>query len=540
MSSKFEEGIKEFLKRYVVGIIVVTSSILFLIAYFVVGSKIPNTLSTVYHKYFVFRSIIVVSFTLFVIFGGILSALMRAKRLYKERQFNEEYFIETMLVKVASKETLKLKVQVALDGIVRTLELNKAAMFIDRDGKNLEVLYSKNFSAEELDFIQRKIRLGEKGLNLLHENYTFVFRFQIYGITGYIIFMRNKKLTESDLQFLKKYARAMNPLYANALLFDLMVGFMVELQKVGTIYNVYWKMLDMTIRVFNADSGTVLDVSKGKGNWNFVAVKDVQGKQIEVIEDRVNKGEGPVVDVIKNKRIIYIKDTKSYSGWTDIENMPRSCIGIPFIVGGKVVAIMNIHSDVPNKFTVYDMNLAKVIMEMGGAILERVLYLEQLGVYSTVDEITNLFNKREFTQRIKDEVSRARRYGRKLSMLIFDLDNFKEWNDTYGHLAGDNLLRELGSIIKNSIRSTDLAFRFGGDEFVILFPETSVDGALLIANKILKNISNLTIGKKIRISASAGITEYMPDESPEGFIDRADKALYAAKSSGKNQVYIAS
>ena len=539
--NKFTKPIKSLLDCCSIAIIVIASSILFLVVYFTFNNEV-YTGNPVYHKYFIYRSAIVVLFAVFVSFGGILSTVARIKRLRKEKQFEEEYFIETMLTKVASKETLEAKVKESLDGIVYYLNITKAVMLIGQDLENLRVIYNKNFGSEEMKSLQYTIILGDKGFDLLRKKYALAFHFQIYGIQMYIFLDREKKLSRGELTYLKKYAHAMQPLFANALLFDLIVKFMVELQKVGTIYNVYWKMLDMAVRVFNADSGAVLDISKGKGNWSYAAVKNVSGRDVDVIEETMNKGDynGPVLDIVKNKKVLYINDTTKYKGWIYTANMPRSYIGIPFVVGDKVVAIMNIHGDEPNKFTVYDVNLAKAIMEMGSAILERVLYLEQLGVYSSIDEMTALFNKREFMQRVKEEVNRAQRYGRKLSILIFDLDNFKEWNDTFGHLAGDNLLRGIGEIIKNSIRSTDLAFRFGGDEFIVLFPETSIDGASLTAQKILENISKHFGSEKVKLSASAGIAEYKPGETPEELINRADRALYAAKNSGKNQIYIAS
>ncbi len=541
MLGNFVRGFKKFFNCCYIAIIVVTVTMLFVILYFTYDSAAYAS-SGSYQKYFLYRAIIVISFSVFVVLGGIISTFMRIRRMRREERFKEEYFIEKILIEVASKEELKSKVNVALNGIVRSLKFNKAIMFIGKSRDSLEILYNYNLSQKETNLLRSMIMLETKNIKVLRERYTLAFHFQIYGILMYIFLERNTPLSKKELNFLKKYARAMRPIFTHSLLLNLMIDFMVELQKVGTVYSAYWKMLDMAVRVFNADSGAVLDVSKGKGNWTHIAVKNISGRDVEIIEQMMNQGDynGPVIDIVKNKKVLYINDTAEYKTWVYTKNMPRSYIGIPFIVENKVVAVLSIHGDKPNKFGVYDVNLAKAIMDMGSAILERVLYLERLGIYSSIDEMTKLFNKREFMQRIKEEVDRAQRYGRKLSILIFDLDNFKEWNDTFGHLAGDRLLREIGEIVKGSIRSTDLAFRFGGDEFVVLFPETSLDGAFITARKILENISRRFNVGNVKLSASAGIAEYKPGETPEEFINRADRALYAAKNSGKNEIYIAS
>jgi len=541
LEKNFAKGLKKFFYCYYIAIIVTLVTVLFIVLYFTYdhGAYVSSAL---FRKYFLYRIIIVLSYSAFVILGGVVSTFMRVKRMHREEQFNEEYFIEKTLIEVASKEALKSKVSIALNGIIEYLRFKRIMMLIGKSKDSLEILYNYNFSQKEINLIKNEIMLGTNSLNDLQKKYTLVFHFRIYGILMYVFLDRDKPLFKKEFNFLKKYAQALRPVFAHSLLLDLMIDFMVELQKVGTVYNAYWKILDMTVKVFNADSGAVLDVSKGEGKWIYTAVKNVSGKDLDVIEQMMNKGGyyGPILDIIKNKKVLYISDTANYKNWVYTKNMPRSYIGIPFIVEDRVVAVLNIHGNKPGKFTVYDVNLAKAIMEMGSAILERVLYLEQLGIYSSVDEMTGLFNKREFMQRIKEEVDRAQRYGRKLSILIFDLDNFKEWNDFFGHLAGDKLLKEIGNLVKNSIRSTDLAFRFGGDEFVVLFPETSIDGALLTARKILENISERFNRNEVRLSASAGIAEYKPGETLEDFIDRADKALYAAKNSGKNQVYVAS
>ncbi len=165
------------------------------------------------------------------------------------------------------------------------------------------------------------------------------------------------------------------------------------------------------------------------------------------------------------------------------------------------------------------------------------LELRQLAI---TDGLTQVANRRHFDERIQEEVDRSQRYGRPLVLLLLDIDHFKKVNDTYGHPAGDAVLRRVADICRASIRALDLVARFGGEEFAILLPETDIPGALQLAERIREDIAALPVTygpNTIQVTASLGVAATENgDRSSEQLLKAADEMLYAAKQGGRNQV----
>ncbi|MDQ7039234.1 MAG: GGDEF domain-containing protein [Aquificota bacterium] len=157
------------------------------------------------------------------------------------------------------------------------------------------------------------------------------------------------------------------------------------------------------------------------------------------------------------------------------------------------------------------------------------------------DPLTDLDNRRSFTEKAKAMAEYAKRYGEPLSVLMIDIDNFKKVNDTYGHDVGDRLLKALADVIRRSIRSSDTAARFGGEEFVVLLPRTDEEGARLVADRIRKGFKEVRVdadGERIGSTVSIGVATMRGEDGVEEVIKRADEALYEAKRSGKDRVVV--
>jgi diguanylate cyclase (GGDEF)-like protein len=187
-------------------------------------------------------------------------------------------------------------------------------------------------------------------------------------------------------------------------------------------------------------------------------------------------------------------------------------------------------------------------IELGDVIIRYTLnddieekYHSKLYDFATTDALTGLNNKRFIMNEIKNQIRISKRNKRKLSLMIIDIDDFKKLNDTYGHIAGDLFLKKTAFNLNQLLREQDIAGRFGGEEFIILLPETGIDGAVVLAERIRKSIevSEILFEKKsIKTTISIGIAEFN-NEKPGELVNNADKELYKAKNSGKNRVSFA-
>lgn len=174
-----------------------------------------------------------------------------------------------------------------------------------------------------------------------------------------------------------------------------------------------------------------------------------------------------------------------------------------------------------------------------GGNIESVYY-EEIYRLMTVDGLTELHNKRYFNETLDKEISRSKRYDRTFSLVLFDIDHFKRINDTFGHLAGDAVLRQVGALVKSKVRHTDLPARTGGEEFAVILPEVGVAGAAQLADKLRRAVEESTFrfeGTVIPVTISLGVAEWSPRmNSADELVKRADEKLYEAKRSGRNQV----
>jgi diguanylate cyclase len=168
--------------------------------------------------------------------------------------------------------------------------------------------------------------------------------------------------------------------------------------------------------------------------------------------------------------------------------------------------------------------------------------LAQITDLATIDELTGLFNRRALFNRIVEEHSRAERYQDTFSLLIFDIDDFKNINDTYGHLAGDAILRKMANFLKGNLRTSDFLGRFGGEEFIAVLPSTKLEKARMVGEKLRRLLARKVFEDnsgqlRIKVTVSIGVSQYHPGDSVDDTIKRADDALYLAKNNGKNVVF---
>ena len=159
---------------------------------------------------------------------------------------------------------------------------------------------------------------------------------------------------------------------------------------------------------------------------------------------------------------------------------------------------------------------------------------------SIVDDLTQLYNSRHFYHQLRMESDRADRYGQPLTLLLLDLDDFKRFNDVYGHIEGDQVLLRLGQVVKRCLRQTDSAYRYGGEEFVALLPMTTGKDGAGTAERIRTEFKNELFsaapGQEVHVTVSIGLAQYKPQEDMKAFVHRVDQLMYQGKKNGKDRV----
>lgn len=224
------------------------------------------------------------------------------------------------------------------------------------------------------------------------------------------------------------------------------------------------------------------------------------------------------------------------------ENNPKytskSFMCVPLKVHNKLVGVINVADKKTGEdaaFTPLDLRILCAIVRQATISIENASYYRRLEHLSVTDSLTEIFNHRYFIKALDNEIDRAKRYPKSLCLLMMDIDDFKSYNDTYGHLGGDRLLKDLSKILKQNLRSVDILCRYAGDEFVAILPETDVPEAQLIADKIKRVIVDMKLFER-EVTVSIGIAKHSSNMDRRDLIMKADQALYQSKRGGKNRV----
>ncbi len=554
------EILRKFFKRHYLGILIVSLTFLLEFAYFYVDYRIHGNWFFARHLngLGVFAYFIIFFLFAFVLFGGFISDRGRLKRIEEMESLRKMNFIENVAIEILSEPSFERKTEIAVKALNKLVPYKELYVIVN-SGEEYRMTYPCETS-ELSEVTSKGVSLPDlkKFAGKFYKGY-YISRVTLYDLTGYILFKPVSLLTRNDRNILEKYRKTLEPLFNNARLiialkeskskiekllgrYKFMHRFSLKLQSAGTPEEVYWTTVKIVSSFFDADLAFIIDVSESKDKWKFVAVKNVSQKLVKFFEDKFAKEEtGIVSEVMREKKPVFIDYSVNNRFLKDLRafDVGGSWIWIPFVVDESVVAVLAVGTKEKYKFESEDIVFSYMLSDMISSVLVRIRYLEKLDEYSVTDPLTGLYNKREFYTRVIEEIRKSETYGRKLSIVMFDLDGFKEWNDTYGHLEGDKLLKEMGNLLRERLRSTDIPFRFGGDEFVIIMPETSAKSAETAIKHILTSVDELTAGKEKKVTLSIGIAEYRHTESVEKLVERADKAMYIAKNTGKNKIKIA-
>jgi len=258
----------------------------------------------------------------------------------------------------------------------------------------------------------------------------------------------------------------------------------------------------------------------------------------------------PMVAAVRSKELLVIDDVESHKTpnvhktqrFFSQNYQTKACIIAPLICHGRVVGALNM-SDKNNgpAFTKDDIAVVELFRQLIGASIGNISLFEKTQQQAKTDGLTGMLNHRMFYEMLEVELRRAQRYGGRLSVIMIDIDNLKPINDSYGHRAGDMAIKQIARRISACIRQIDIAARYGGDEFSVILPNTSLDDAAVVAERMV----NMTTGTpmlweqhRIPLSISLGVGQYDGESSAGDVTKATDQALYAAKQAGKGRVHV--
>ncbi|HUL01393.1 MAG TPA: diguanylate cyclase [Nitrospirota bacterium] len=310
-------------------------------------------------------------------------------------------------------------------------------------------------------------------------------------------------------------------------------------------------ILDKSAELLKAEQGSLMLLDNAT-NTLLLEVKKglVEGL---ALKQRINRGEGIAGKVVELGEAFLVENVES-DPRTRQKNRQhyktRSFISVPLKIDDRVIGVLNLSDKTTGEvFDEEDLRLIQSFATHAAIVMERnALYskAEELKKLTITDSLTGLLNRRYLYERLKDELSRSERHKHNLSLLMLDLDGFKYCNDTYGHVFGDKTLKAVADALLSTLRSMDVVARFGGDEFMVILPETSEPLAIDIAERLRNNIATEvvfpdgpTLLKPKTLTASIGVVCYpQHGENLELLIENVDKALYRAKNKGKNAIEV--
>ena len=294
--------------------------------------------------------------------------------------------------------------------------------------------------------------------------------------------------------------------------------------------------------------------------WSILLVNEETGelafemalgeKSSDLNDTRIKLGEGVAGWVAQTGEPAIVNDVRrdrrfqaKFDELTRFQT--RSILCAPLISRGRTIGVVEImNRAVGSRFTKRDMNLLLTLVEPAAIALENAFLFQKTEQLAVTDDLTKLYNSRYLNSYLEQAIGRAREVSGSLAVMFLDLDGFKSINDRHGHFYGSRTLREVGNLIRSAVREEDVVSRYGGDEFVIVLPDTDAEGAVAVAERIRNALKShrflAEFGLEARLSASLGLSLY-PDhgKEPQELMQKADQAMYSVKVRGKDAVCVA-
>jgi diguanylate cyclase (GGDEF)-like protein len=276
-----------------------------------------------------------------------------------------------------------------------------------------------------------------------------------------------------------------------------------------------------------------------------------RGEQRDRFTVSLNENPGLTGWILSSQEPLLIRDLELEkdrlpASFVTVGQPVRSWLGVPLKLKEKLVGVMSIQSYEPNAFDEDSQRIFSTVASQVAMVIENTRLHERIREQAVRDGVTQVYNHDYLHEQLVRELERSKRYHHPVSFIMLDLDQFKELNDHYGHLVGDEVLRLVAKLISTRVRSVDIVGRYGGDEFAIILPQASVSDAQAVAERVRDAVERTPFASPqgdlpTTLTVSQGVATF-PDsaQSPVALIDQADRALYAAKTAGRNQIRVAS
>ncbi|MDP2652843.1 MAG: PAS domain S-box protein [Candidatus Omnitrophota bacterium] len=298
-------------------------------------------------------------------------------------------------------------------------------------------------------------------------------------------------------------------------------------------------VVEKTVRVLDADRCSLMLLDD---KTRELCIKGFTGlNERHILNNRLRVGESVAGQVAQQGLPVLVTDIESDERFLR-KNRPsyksKSFICAPIKLGHDIMGVLSVAEKKPNgtEFSDLDLKILCMITRQVAVALESAKLYKELKYLTITDPLTNMYNYRHFAKSLDHEIRRMKRYGGALCLLMMDVDDFKIYNDTFGHLEGDALLKQLGQILNENLRDVDIACRYAGDEFVVILPETDLSEAEVVADKLKRRVEEYAF--KMKITLSIGVASFHENMDRFEFILKADTALYEAKREGKNRVCV--
>ena len=308
----------------------------------------------------------------------------------------------------------------------------------------------------------------------------------------------------------------------------------------------YRMIVDYAAHLIRTPAGSLAVFDEKRGEMSLGAVKGFSKNFTTKARWKLRQG-GLTSRILNQEEPFVIADVSRFPKFDNpimLREGIRSLIASPLKAEGRIMGILYVDDFKPRPFTPREISLVSLLSTLAAMAIEKTRLLESTRLLSITDELTGLYNHRHFRQQLNNEVSRTLRYGRHVSLMMIDIDHFKHYNDAHGHLKGNEVLKELGLILKEMSREVDIVARYGGEEFTIVLPETDRGKARPLAERLRKKIEAYPFEKQHtqphkNLTVSIGLAS-CPQDASSSFelLEEADRALYKAKRQGRNRVCV--